>query len=91
MKGTVGISSVLFPCGWHLLEMAEFQLLLLPGRMRQHLVIFQEIVLQEFLPGALYLPHYHMYIHLKRGTSLYLGLNNPNNFNGHRELNRNDI
>jgi len=51
---------------WHLLEMVEFQLLLLPGPTRQHLVIFKEIILQEFLLGALYLPHYHMYIHLKR-------------------------
>lgn len=91
MKGTVGISSVLFLYGWHQLEMAEFQSLLLPGPMRQHLVIFQEIILQEFLPEALYLPHYHMYIHLKRGTSLYLGLENSNNFNGHHELNRNDV
>lgn len=54
--------------GWHLQEMVEFQLLLLPGLMKQHLVIFQEIVLREFRFRALCLPHYLMLILLKRGT-----------------------
>uniref|UniRef100_A0A0A9HQ10 Uncharacterized protein n=1 Tax=Arundo donax TaxID=35708 RepID=A0A0A9HQ10_ARUDO len=45
MKGTAGIGFVLSLCGWHLLEMAEFQLLLLPEPMRQHLVIWLEIIL----------------------------------------------
>src|SRR5688572_17346201 len=87
MKGIVGISSVQFLCGWHLLEMVEFQLLLLPGPTRQHLVIFQEIILQEFLPGALCLPHYHMYIRLRRGTLLYLDPEKVNTFHRYRKLN----
>ena len=91
MKGTVGINFVQFLCGWHLLEMVEFQLLLLPGPTRQHLVIFKEIIFQEFLLGALYLPHYHMYIHLKRGTLLDFGPKNVDSFHRYHKLNWNDV
>jgi hypothetical protein len=83
MKETADISFVLFPCGWHLQEMGEFQLLLLPGLMKQHLVNFQEIILPEFRSGTLCLPHYPMYIHLKRGMPMYLAQENQTIFMGY--------